>query len=159
MPSILQPNRINRREATQLGAWEPATKAFFYFFMNNHQATKVSSKGGEERSAKTKIQNRKSMAAHDSAGSILVFAQFQSKVDEGFWHRLSSLKLNKLGIDDSPIPITGTHHSLFFEFFLLLILLLLAPNQESDFVISCFGWCSGCVIVVISFQFVILLFG
>lgn len=47
------------------------------------------------------------MAAHDSEGSILVFAQFQSKVDEGFWHRLSSLKLNKLGIDDSPIPITG----------------------------------------------------
>lgn len=39
--------------------------------------------------------------------SIVVFAQFQSAVDEGFWHRLSSLKLNKLGIDDSPIPITG----------------------------------------------------
>lgn len=46
------------------------------------------------------------MAGHDG-GSILVFAQFQSAVDEGFWHRLSSLKLNKLGIDDSPIPITG----------------------------------------------------
>ncbi|KAF5472976.1 hypothetical protein F2P56_009628 [Juglans regia] len=46
------------------------------------------------------------MAGHDS-GSILVFAQFQSAVDEGFWHRLSSLKLNKLGIDESPIPITG----------------------------------------------------
>ncbi|KAF5729165.1 ubiquitin-like modifier-activating enzyme atg7-like [Tripterygium wilfordii] len=40
-------------------------------------------------------------------GSILQFAPFQSAVDEGFWHRLSSLKLNKLGIDDSPIPITG----------------------------------------------------
>lgn len=39
--------------------------------------------------------------------SIVVFAQFQSAVDEGFWHRFSSLKLNKLGIDDSPIPITG----------------------------------------------------
>ncbi|KAK6150001.1 hypothetical protein DH2020_017526 [Rehmannia glutinosa] len=38
---------------------------------------------------------------------ILQFAPFQSSVDEGFWHRLSSLKLNKLGIDDSPIPITG----------------------------------------------------
>ncbi|GFY88970.1 ThiF family protein [Actinidia rufa] len=32
---------------------------------------------------------------------------FQSAVDEGFWHRLSSLKLNKFGIDESPIPITG----------------------------------------------------
>ncbi|XP_024025638.1 ubiquitin-like modifier-activating enzyme atg7 isoform X2 [Morus notabilis] len=40
-------------------------------------------------------------------GSILQFAPFQSAVDEGFWHKLSSLKLNKLGIDDSPIPITG----------------------------------------------------
>ncbi|XP_043808495.1 ubiquitin-like modifier-activating enzyme atg7 isoform X2 [Manihot esculenta] len=42
-----------------------------------------------------------------SGGSILQFAPFQSFVDEGFWHRLSSLKLNKLGIDDSPISITG----------------------------------------------------
>ncbi|KAF2303042.1 hypothetical protein GH714_012842 [Hevea brasiliensis] len=42
-----------------------------------------------------------------SGGSILQFAPFQSFVDEGFWHRLSSLKLNKLGIDDSPIPVTG----------------------------------------------------
>ncbi|KAH6829155.1 ThiF family protein [Perilla frutescens var. hirtella] len=39
--------------------------------------------------------------------SILQFAPFQSAVDEGFWHRLSSLKLNKLGIDESSIPITG----------------------------------------------------
>ncbi|OWM63484.1 hypothetical protein CDL15_Pgr026244 [Punica granatum] len=38
---------------------------------------------------------------------ILQFAPFQSVVDEGFWHRLSSLKLNELGIDDSPIPISG----------------------------------------------------
>uniref|UniRef100_A0A2P2LII0 Ubiquitin-like modifier-activating enzyme ATG7 n=1 Tax=Rhizophora mucronata TaxID=61149 RepID=A0A2P2LII0_RHIMU len=43
----------------------------------------------------------------EGSGSILQFAPFQSSVDEGFWHRLSSLKLNKLGIDDSPIPITG----------------------------------------------------
>ncbi|TXG47559.1 hypothetical protein EZV62_026853 [Acer yangbiense] len=45
--------------------------------------------------------------AEKGSGSILQFAPFQSSVDEGFWHRLSSLKLNKLGIDDSPIPITG----------------------------------------------------
>ncbi|XP_051128943.1 ubiquitin-like modifier-activating enzyme atg7 [Andrographis paniculata] len=37
----------------------------------------------------------------------LKFVPFQSAVDEGFWHRLSSLKLNKLGIDESPISITG----------------------------------------------------
>ncbi|EYU28077.1 hypothetical protein ABFS82_13G097300 [Erythranthe guttata] len=45
--------------------------------------------------------------ADQGTESILQFAPFQSAVDEGFWHRLSSLKLNKLGIDDSPIPITG----------------------------------------------------
>ncbi|KAL5772250.1 hypothetical protein ACOSQ2_012174 [Xanthoceras sorbifolium] len=45
--------------------------------------------------------------AEKGSGSILQFSPFQSSVDEGFWHRLSSLKLNKLGIDDSPIPITG----------------------------------------------------
>ncbi|KAI9198131.1 hypothetical protein LWI28_010812 [Acer negundo] len=45
--------------------------------------------------------------AEKGSGSILQFVPFQSSVDEGFWHRLSSLKLNKLGIDDSPIPITG----------------------------------------------------
>ena len=51
-----------------------------------------------------------------STGSLLQFAPFQSSVDEGFWHRLSSLKLNKLGIDDSPIPITGTPFFFFFFF-------------------------------------------
>ncbi|KAK7312107.1 hypothetical protein VNO77_35705 [Canavalia gladiata] len=39
--------------------------------------------------------------------ALLQFAPMQSSVDEGFWHRLSSLKLNKLGIDDSPIQIFG----------------------------------------------------
>lgn len=43
----------------------------------------------------------------DEKGSVLQFAPFQSSVDEGFWHRLSSLKLNQLGINESPIPITG----------------------------------------------------
>ncbi|KAJ7947078.1 ubiquitin-like modifier-activating enzyme atg7 [Quillaja saponaria] len=47
------------------------------------------------------------MAGLENKGSVLQFASFQSVVDEGFWHRLSSLKLNKLGINDSPIPITG----------------------------------------------------
>ncbi|MBA0635942.1 hypothetical protein Godav_029798 [Gossypium davidsonii] len=45
--------------------------------------------------------------AKQGSGSILQFAPLQSSVDEGFWHRLSSLKLNKFGIDDSPIPISG----------------------------------------------------
>ncbi|CAH9100522.1 unnamed protein product [Cuscuta epithymum] len=49
------------------------------------------------------------------ANKILRFLPFQSLVDAGFWHRLSSLKLNQLGLDDSPIPITGfyapcSHH-------------------------------------------------
>lgn len=47
------------------------------------------------------------MADASEKKPILQFAPFQSVVDEGFWHRLSSLKLNKLGIDDSPIPISG----------------------------------------------------
>ncbi|VFR02264.1 unnamed protein product [Cuscuta campestris] len=47
--------------------------------------------------------------------SVLQFLPFQSLVDAGFWHRFSSLKLNHLGLDDSPIPITGfyapcSHH-------------------------------------------------
>ena len=46
------------------------------------------------------------MTGNENA-TVLQFAPFQSAVDEGFWHRLSSLKLNKLGIDESPIPITG----------------------------------------------------
>ncbi|XVF25658.1 hypothetical protein REPUB_Repub13aG0232400 [Reevesia pubescens] len=45
--------------------------------------------------------------AKEESRPILQFAPFQSSVDEGFWHRLSSLKLNKFGIDDSPIPISG----------------------------------------------------
>lgn len=41
------------------------------------------------------------------ASKVLQFSPFQSLVDVGFWHRFSSLKLNQLGLDDSPIPITG----------------------------------------------------
>ncbi|KAK8923456.1 Ubiquitin-like modifier-activating enzyme atg7 [Platanthera zijinensis] len=40
-------------------------------------------------------------------GQILRFIPFQSSADEGFWRRLSSLKLDTLGLDQSPIPITG----------------------------------------------------
>nr|XP_043622499.1 ubiquitin-like modifier-activating enzyme atg7 [Erigeron canadensis] len=45
--------------------------------------------------------------ARNEDGPVLQFAPFQSSVDEGFWHGLSSLKLNKLKTDESPIPITG----------------------------------------------------
>ncbi|XP_004251096.1 ubiquitin-like modifier-activating enzyme atg7 [Solanum lycopersicum] len=45
--------------------------------------------------------------ADTGKGTILQFAPFQSFVDEGFWHKLSSFKLNKLRLDESPIPITG----------------------------------------------------
>jgi len=47
-----------------------------------------------------------------------------------YWY--SRNKLNKLVIDDSPIPITGTHHSLFFEFFLLLILVLVTLVTQHE---------------------------
>ncbi|KAJ9565868.1 hypothetical protein OSB04_001834 [Centaurea solstitialis] len=46
------------------------------------------------------------MAGNEN-GPVLQFAPFQSSVDEGFWHGLSSLKLNKLKTDESPISITG----------------------------------------------------
>ncbi|KAI3680789.1 hypothetical protein L6452_35565 [Arctium lappa] len=46
------------------------------------------------------------MAGNEN-GTVLQFAPFQSSVDEGFWHGLSSLKLNKLKTDESPISITG----------------------------------------------------
>jgi len=42
-----------------------------------------------------------------SGRSILQFAPLQSSIDEGFWHRLSSLKLNQWGLDESAVPITG----------------------------------------------------
>lgn len=82
------------------------------------------------------------MAGHDS-GSILVFAQFQSAVDEGFWHRLSSLKLNKLGIDESPIPITGTARSSSL-YVLLICLCVFVALISIQILESCFlCWCCG----------------
>jgi ubiquitin-like modifier-activating enzyme ATG7 len=55
-----------------------------------------------------------------SSSTILQFVPFNSLADEGFWHRLSSLKLNKYGIDDSLIPITGNVLYLCFAFHFLL---------------------------------------
>ncbi|BAB09318.1 ubiquitin activating enzyme E1-like protein [Arabidopsis thaliana] len=46
------------------------------------------------------------MAEKETPAIILQFAPLNSSVDEGFWHSFSSLKLDKLGIDDSPISIT-----------------------------------------------------
>ncbi|KAG0456151.1 hypothetical protein HPP92_023939 [Vanilla planifolia] len=48
-----------------------------------------------------------SSSISSSRGQILRFIAFQSSVDEGFWRRLSSLKLDTLGLDQSPIPIIG----------------------------------------------------
>ncbi|ERN17575.1 ubiquitin-like modifier-activating enzyme atg7 isoform X1 [Amborella trichopoda] len=39
--------------------------------------------------------------------TVLQFSPFQSHVEEGFWKRLSSLKLNTLGLDETPVKITG----------------------------------------------------
>ncbi|XP_010481518.1 PREDICTED: ubiquitin-like modifier-activating enzyme atg7 [Camelina sativa] len=47
------------------------------------------------------------MSETEASPTVLQFAPLYSSVDEGFWHSFSSLKLDKLGIDDSPIPITG----------------------------------------------------
>uniref|UniRef100_A0A5B7AY90 Ubiquitin-like modifier-activating enzyme ATG7 n=1 Tax=Davidia involucrata TaxID=16924 RepID=A0A5B7AY90_DAVIN len=76
------------------------------------------------------------MAEHEN-GSVLQFAPFQSAVDEGFWHRLSSLKLNELGIDESPIPITGfyapcSHSQLSNHLTLLAESLPPEPSEQSS---------------------------
>ncbi|KAL8130334.1 hypothetical protein V2J09_019489 [Rumex salicifolius] len=47
------------------------------------------------------------MAEQAEGSGLVYFSALHSLVDEGFWHRLSSLKLNHLGIDESPIPVTG----------------------------------------------------
>ncbi|XP_061353295.1 ubiquitin-like modifier-activating enzyme atg7 isoform X1 [Gastrolobium bilobum] len=74
------------------------------------------------------------MSGHDKKEALLQFAPMQSSVDEGFWHRLSSLKLNKLGIDDSPIPIIGFYapcsHSLVSNHLTLLAESL--PSESSE---------------------------
>ncbi|CAL9231834.1 unnamed protein product [Arabidopsis halleri] len=50
------------------------------------------------------------MAEKETPPIVLQFAPLNSSVYEGFWYSFSSLKLDKLGIDDSPIPITGRSH-------------------------------------------------
>lgn len=55
---------------------------------------------------------------------ILQFAPFQSAVDECFWHRLSSLMLNKLGIDELLIPV------ICIDFLILIKLVLLFDCVE-----------------------------
>ncbi|XP_021766091.1 ubiquitin-like modifier-activating enzyme atg7 [Chenopodium quinoa] len=50
-----------------------------------------------------------------NSGSILQFAPLQSSIDEGFWHRLCSLKLNHWKTDESAVSISGffapcSHH-------------------------------------------------
>ncbi|XP_031488661.1 ubiquitin-like modifier-activating enzyme atg7 [Nymphaea colorata] len=57
--------------------------------------------------ASSSSSSSSSSAGNASKNPILQFAPFQSSVDEGFWRRLSSLKLNTLGLDQAPISITG----------------------------------------------------
>ncbi|XP_068664271.1 ubiquitin-like modifier-activating enzyme atg7 [Aristolochia californica] len=55
-------------------------------------------------------RSEKSLASPSSnltGGRILRYAQMQSIVQEGFWRKLSSLKLDSLQLDESPIEITG----------------------------------------------------
>jgi len=72
--------------------------------------------------------------------SIVVFAQFQSAVDEGFWHLFSSLKLNKLGIDDSPIPVTGFYHFFLFALYSSFLLHHLIRIQVLITIFCFFFW-------------------
>ncbi|XP_010494767.1 PREDICTED: ubiquitin-like modifier-activating enzyme atg7 [Camelina sativa] len=47
------------------------------------------------------------MSEKETSPAVLEFNPLNSLVQEGFWDSFSSLKLDKLGIDDSPISITG----------------------------------------------------
>lgn len=83
------------------------------------------------------------MANHEKR-PLLQFAPFQSAVDESFWHSLSSLKLNKLGIDESPIPITGfyapcSHHQVSNRLTLLAESLPSESNEQSSALSSSLG--------------------
>jgi ubiquitin-like modifier-activating enzyme ATG7 len=42
-----------------------------------------------------------------SGNTQLQFAPFSSALDAGFWHKLSQLKLDVFGLDDTPRPLTG----------------------------------------------------
>ncbi|KAJ8616464.1 hypothetical protein MRB53_035836 [Persea americana] len=57
--------------------------------------------------AESQQRSRSSSSSKPSFAQVLQFAPFQSAVDEAFWRRLSSLKLDTLGLDQSPIEITG----------------------------------------------------
>ncbi|XP_022848052.1 ubiquitin-like modifier-activating enzyme atg7 isoform X2 [Olea europaea var. sylvestris] len=59
--------------------------------------------------------------------TTLQFAPFQSAVEEGFWRSLSSLKLNKLWLDESPIPITDLIKWSFYYWFAFPALMLDPP--------------------------------
>ena len=39
--------------------------------------------------------------------NILKFAPVQSAVDEGFWHRMASYKLETQRLEEHPVPVTG----------------------------------------------------
>ncbi|CAO2823538.1 unnamed protein product [Amaranthus hypochondriacus] len=53
------------------------------------------------------MENQVIKKSGKEGGSILQFAPFQSLIDEGFWHRMSSLKLNQWKTDQSAVSITG----------------------------------------------------
>ena len=53
------------------------------------------------------MENQVIKKSGNDSGSILQFAPIQSLIDEGFWHRISSLKLNQWKTDQSAVSITG----------------------------------------------------
>lgn len=54
------------------------------------------------------------------SASILQFAPLQSSIDEGFWHRLSSLKLNLWKTDESAVSISGKSFLQFADIFFII---------------------------------------
>jgi hypothetical protein len=62
--------------------------------------------------AATTSEGRAGGAEMRNSENILKFAPAQSAVDEGFWHRMASYKLETQRLEEHPIAVTGI--SLYF---------------------------------------------
>lgn len=77
-----------------------------YNFQRNDDSTLFQNQFWEEGRSRQGLGGGGEKVMADTS-KVLLFRQLDSKVEEGFWARYSSFKLNDLGIDDSPLDITG----------------------------------------------------
>ncbi|KAL9250109.1 Ubiquitin-like modifier-activating enzyme atg7-like protein, partial [Drosera capensis] len=130
---ISTPTETSRSTQTHLFQKLHRHNSFLSIQQTQH---KLSSK--KKKSSESESEMEAATEGEVSGSSILAFALFQSSIDEGFWHRLSSLKLNQWGTDESPVPITGFYapckHRQISNHLTLLSESLPAENGEQTFV-------------------------